>query len=345
MNNDEFLDLAIKILGNEASKDEYEVFRKCVENKDYYKKFVEISKHWKESASLIDNLEFDPNKGYDEFLTRISGTHHKNLKPEKNTPIFHLFHNSTFVRAAASIAFVFFLSAMLLYLFGVFNSESNSVAYREKITRPGEISTLTFLDGTKIILNADSKLKYPSVFQNNLREVFLEGEAYFEVAHTDNIPFIVHSEDLSTTVLGTKFNVKAFPEEKDIFVSLVEGKVKVSIAHNGETLLNPEEQLSFNKASRTEEVSGFNLLQVVGWKDNILIFDDVTLEKALVVLERLYDVKFELADTSFGKMTIKANFENASFWTIVKVIKSLTALEYKTEIKNSELQKIIFYKK
>lgn len=344
MNNEEFLGLAIKVLGNEATREEYEEFRQCLEKKEYADQFESISKKWEGAAHSMKEVEFDVNEGFENFLSQTRKLKQKSEPRKKQLKIYSLFQNSVFVRAAASIAFVFIISTVLLYYLGVFNGKSSSVTWNEKVTQLGEKSTLTFLDGTKIILNAGSKLKYPTGFSST-REVYLEGEAYFEVAHMDNSPFIVRSGSVSTEVLGTKFNIKAFPGENDIAVSLVEGKVKVSIANDGENLLSPNQQLTYNKTTNEDEVNTFDLMQVIGWKDNILIFDDVSLDKALTVLERLYSVKFELADKSLKELTIKANFENASFWTIVKVIKSLTDLEYKTEFKNEELQKIIFYKK
>ncbi|MEW6193845.1 MAG: FecR domain-containing protein [Bacteroidota bacterium] len=344
MNKEEFLELAIKILGNEATREEYEHFRKCLEKKEYADEFETITKKWEGAVNNLKGIEFDVNEGFEKFLYQTIEFQQKVTPQKKQFKIYSLFQNSMFVRAAASTAFVFIISTVVLYYLGIFNGKSVSIAWNEKVTQLGEKSTLTFLDGTKIILNADSKLKYPTGFSGT-REVYLEGEAYFEVAHMDNSPFIVRSGSISTEVLGTKFNVKAFPGENDIAVSLVEGKIKVSIKNDGENLLSPKQQLTYNKISNKEEVDTFDIMQVIGWKDNILIFDDVSLDKALTVLERLYGVKFELADKSSKELTIKANFENASFWTIVKVIKSLTELEYKTEFKNDELQKIIFYKK
>ncbi|MGD8778079.1 MAG: FecR domain-containing protein [Ignavibacteria bacterium] len=228
---------------------------------------------------------------------------------------------------------------------GIFtNGTEAEVSLYEKTTEPGQKSILTFFDGTRITLNAGSKLRYPKQFKNSKREVYLEGEAYFEVAHNPDRPFIVHSGKISTTVLGTKFNVKAFPNEKEIAVSLIEGSVKIYVAEKEEQLLVPEQQLSYNKLTGSEQVKEFDLVQVTGWKDNILKFVSVPLENVFAQLERTYGVKFILEDAAYAQEKIRAGFNNESFWTVIKVIKSASGLEYRTITEKDEIKAIVFYK-
>ncbi|NWG27107.1 MAG: FecR domain-containing protein [Ignavibacteriaceae bacterium] len=244
-------------------------------------------------------------------------------------------------------------SSVLLFVLGyfVFNlidtKKENNVAeikWHEKTTRIGEKSTITFLDGTKITLNADSKLKYSNMSIEGKREVYLDGEAYFEVSPNKELPFIVHSGGLSTKVLGTKFNVKAFDAENEIVVSLVEGRVTIN-SNSNEKTLSSKQQLTYDTKTGKEKISSFNFEEVIGWKENVLVFNNVSLEKALVKIERAYGVKFELTDESIKRLRINANFENESLWTIVKVIKSATKLEYMTISDNDTVSKIIFYRK
>ena len=217
-----------------------------------------------------------------------------------------------------------------------------------KETLEGQKSIITLLDGTIITLNADSRLRVPKTFTKNKREVFLEGEAFFEVAHDSTSPFIVHSGKFDVTVLGTVFDVKAFPGENKYLVSLVKGKVKVSDNVTGpkrsETILKPDEQFSFNYETSKSNVENFDYLQATGWKDNILIFNNTPLKEVFVQLQRAYGVKFTLQYKKFENFKIKANFQNDSFWTIVKILKAVTGLEYKTAGDSNELKEIIFYK-
>jgi len=249
-------------------------------------------------------------------------------------------------RAAASLAFIFILSFVAYYLF--FTAKQNNIVeikWNEKRTKIGEKSIITFLDGTKITLNADSKLKYSVSTESRLREFYLEGEAYFEVAQNKEKPFVVHSGSVTTLALGTKFDVKAFPKEMHIVLSLVEGSIKVKAKNNAEQVLSPKQQLTYNLNSGSQNIKSFEVMQVIGWRDNILIFDNMALEDALILIERAYGVNFELTDDSIKKIKITANFENESIWTIVKVIKKSFGLDYMTTMENDRIQKIVFYKK
>jgi transmembrane sensor len=252
-------------------------------------------------------------------------------------------------RYAAAIAFLIILSSAVLYFLKIGREKKQEFTWLEKITEYGQKASIELTDGTKIILNAGSKLKYPEKFIGNQREVFLEGEAYFSVAHDPIKPFIVHTGEVYTTVLGTKFNVKNFDNEQDIAISLIEGKVKVTKeTHNEkqtELVLKPMQQIILNKADENQIVGSFDPEEETGWKDNILVFNNVAFEKVLTRLERNFGVKFELKDNSFRNIKIKADFQNESLDTIVKSLAKLTGLQYKTEKNVNSPMKIIFYKK
>jgi transmembrane sensor len=268
------------------------------------------------------------------------------IKPFRKSASLYL----GYIIRTAAVLLIMLGGYFILQQTGIFNSKTKTeIAWNQKTTLMGEKFMLTLSEGTKVTLNADSKFKYPIRFNNNSREVFLEGEAYFEVEHDSSKPFIVHSGKISTTVLGTKFNVSAFPEEKRITVSLVEGKVKVSKEKENDVEeiveLKPKQQLVFNKEKEISTFDEFDLQKATGWKDNIFKFDEEPLGKVLIKLERAYGIKFELANKSFADYTITARFENSSIWTISEVIKKLTGLRYKTIKENNETKKIIFYKK
>lgn len=347
MNHDEFLDLAIKILGDEASREEYDEFRLYLENKEYADRFDIISKDWNNARQSMKKVDFDVNEGFENFLSRTKQLEQKLVPEKKQFKIYLLFQNSVFVRAAASIAFVFIISTIILYYLGLFNGKSNTVVWNEKITQLGEKSILTFLDGTKITLNAGSKLKYLHGSETTQREVFLEGEAFFEITRDISRPFIVHTSNISTTVLGTKFDVCAYSVDREIIVSLVEGSVKVSKSTSERkediVILNPEQQLRYSKDEEISRVRKFDEQEATGWKDNVLKFTNEPLNKALIKLERFYGVKFELTKKSAANIKITANFKGDSFHTVAEVIKKLTGLKYKTVTDKYEIKKVIFY--
>lgn len=288
------------------------------------------------------------NPGNNEHIGDVDSIIAKiNPVSDKDKPV--LSRRRTGYLIAASIAFLMLLSTATLYYFGAFNVKKTETIWNENTTEMGQKFSLSLPDGTNIILNGDGKIKFPQKFDQSTRDIYLEGEAYFEVAHDSSKPFIVHTGNISTIVMGTKFNISAFSNEKEIAVSLVEGKVKVANddPHNikGSIVLEPNQRLVFDKEKEENKIENFDVQKTTGWKENILIFDKEPLSKIFPVLERAYGVKYELADKSSSSLQITANFNKASLWTVNESIKKLTDLQYKLEKENNKIKKVIFYKK
>ncbi len=263
---------------------------------------------------------------------------------KRSDSILTLLTRSYPVKVAAAVL-ILIAGYFLLSQLNLFNNNSGTeIAWNEKKTEPGQKSILTLFDGSRITLNAGSKLKYPKQFGTDVREVFLEGEAYFEVKRNESRPFIVRSGNISTTVLGTEFNVKAFPEESRISVSLVEGKVAVhKINDPGQFMLNPSQQFVYEKSSGREVITNFDLSQAVGWKSDLFKFENERLENVIAVLERAYGVEIEIKDKSVLNKKITTQFNQDSFWTMIKVLREVTGLNFRTVHKDNEVQKVIFY--
>ncbi|MFA3782757.1 FecR family protein [Melioribacteraceae bacterium 4301-Me] len=253
----------------------------------------------------------------------------------------------SFLKIAAMI--IIFISIIFgtLYIIDVHKEKNNLQTWNEKVTKIGEKSILTFLDGTKIILNANSRLKYPVNSSRYKREVYLEGEAYFEVAKDTSRPFKVYSGNIITTVMGTSFNIEAYPSENEIQISLVRGIVKVSKLDNkikeDLVVLKPEQQLTYSKIDDVSKVGKFDKVETIGWKDNILKFNNVPLKKVFVKLERFYGLQFELLNESKANLKITANFQEESLRTVAEVIKNLTGLQYKSVVQSNIIKKVVFY--
>ena len=271
----------------------------------------------------------------------------KNIDKEKSNYFSQIFFSPSLLKRAAVIIFFLILVSGILYVSGIFEQKTGSIVWNEKVTLSGEKSIITLPDGSIVTLNADSKLKYQDKFNNTSREVYLEGEAYFEVHHNITQPFVVHSENISTTVLGTKFDVSAYPEKKNISVSLLEGKVKVSREEKGKdneiVVLKPKEQLLYDKENNVSSFEQFDSLEAVGWKDNIYKFQNEPLGEVLSQLERAFGVKFKLDDQSVLLQKITIKFEKKSLQTVVDVIKSLTGLDYKILKENNNINEILFF--
>ena len=167
------------------------------------------------------------------------------------------------------------------------------VQYTLKTPRGGEYS-LVLGDGTKIWLNADSKLTYPSIFRGNTREVRLTGEGYFKVKEDANRPFIVHTEKQSVQVLGTEFNIKAYHEEAICMTTLVKGKVQVN-SFGKRILLEPGQQaISDNQGQFRKQDAGIH--KVTAWKDGYFWFDKTGIHDIMWQLSRWYDVGVKYED-------------------------------------------------
>lgn len=155
---------------------------------------------------------------------------------------------------------------------------------------------LVLSDGSRVHLNAMSSLRFPVRFTRERREVELTGEAYFEV-EKDDIPFVVMAGETSTEVLGTEFNVSAYPEDEEIKTTLVRGSVRFTAASREESyLLKPSEQVRFNKLSGEARVKEVDVADFIAWKEGLFRFKDWRLEEIMEQLARWYDMKVEFQD-------------------------------------------------
>ena len=169
------------------------------------------------------------------------------------------------------------------------------------ITSTGEEFSLNLSDGTKVILNAESEIRFPVVFVRDERVVEITGEAYFEVARDAEHPFTVKTPASVTQVLGTSFNVRAYDDELSEKITLVEGKVDISRQDNGnQTItLSPGEQASVSGTGGEIQVEQVNIAYYTAWKDGRFIFRDERLEDIVRNLKRWYqfDVEYLNEDT------------------------------------------------
>ncbi|WP_270516601.1 FecR family protein [Sanguibacteroides sp. AM78-02pH3A] len=203
-------------------------------------------------------------------------------------------------RVAAVLVPLFVLTGILIY-------QSSQIKTIEVITLAGEQKEIKLPDGSTVWLNACGKISYPEKFNDTLRRVTLTGEAYFSVVRSEYKRFEVSTKDISVEVLGTQFNVKAYPEDTSITTTLISGKVAVSLPEE-KYMLRPNQKLVYNtvdKNTSIQEVSN----NPAYWRDGSLLFNELTLREILTELERRFDVKFTLSQTilSGDRYSIKFN--------------------------------------
>jgi len=154
----------------------------------------------------------------------------------------------------------------------------------------------TLADGSRVWINAGSELRYPKAFTGKKREVYLSGEAYFDIHHDVSKPFIIHTGNLSTTVLGTAFNIKEDKNKHTIQVTVTRGKVSVADGQRLLGVLIPNQQIRFNTLNAEAFQSNVNANEVISWKQNDLHFEDVSFVQAIAQLEQHFNVKITISN-------------------------------------------------
>ncbi|TDE14533.1 FecR family protein [Dyadobacter psychrotolerans] len=201
------------------------------------------------------------------------------------------------ILAAASVLLVFFFAGRFLLP----TTGETVISSVEQKTGNGQQRDIKLPDGTIVRLNAGSTITYPKVFPDTLREVTLSGEAFFSVAKNAKSPFIIHTGEIVTRVLGTSFNVRAYPENEDVQIAVVEGKVKVNTRlapteDKNSVCLTGNEMVTFQKTKGELIKSDYDEKEQIGWKDGILYFEKSDFISTVKKLERWYGVRIHIAD-------------------------------------------------
>lgn len=213
-------------------------------------------------------------------------------------------------------------------------------AYVEHTTIPGVKSHLTLTDGSQVILNSGSELKYIQNFEKDRREVFLKGEAFFSVAKDSLRPFIVNSRETTTTALGTSFNVRAYRGET-LEVSLLTGKVAVNregMSEEAVTLL-PGEALKIDTKNDQLLKSSFNRELVIGWTKKWIIFQKTPLLEAIRVLENWYGVEIQIKKQPINPILLSGKFQDETLENVLEGLKFSARFDFEIDKENV---KIIF---
>ena len=243
---------------------------------------------------------------------------------QKQTIFNRLFQNPLYRVAAA----ILFAALLLASGYEVYTSATNKKILEVSATNQ-ILKTFTLPDGSLVSLNTDTKIKYPKIFAGNTREVSIEGEAFFQVKPNKEKPFIIHAGNAQIKVLGTSFNVSAYPAAKLLEVIVETGKVQVSTptAETKELILLPGDK-------GTLVYTGNSLLKstnadpnFLAWKTRNLIFKATSLAEVIVSLEKVYKVDIQLADTKLNELLLTAQFNDYSLDFILKVIETTFQIE------------------
>ena len=233
---------------------------------------------------------------------------------------------------AAMIALAFIIGGIVSYL--VFGKDflSGNHSYSEVIAPMGSRTEMNLPDGSKVWLNAGSKLRYSDNFNKSNRDLSLEGEAYFQVEKNKQLPLIVNALGVNVKVVGTTFNIKAYPTENTISTTLVEGKVileseKYNFGNN--IVMLPNQKAVFSKTDRKLVITTIDdLYSEISWKDNQLIIKAEELSELAVKLERKYNVKIAFDSENIKLYKFSGTLQDETLQQVLDVIKVSAPINY-----------------
>ncbi len=216
------------------------------------------------------------------------------------------------------------------------NTKIGDSVFNELQIPNGKIFTLVLSDGTKIKLNSGSKIKFPVKFpKTGNREVYVYGEAYFDVTKDREHPFIVNSEEVAVKVLGTEFNFSSYKEQNEVVTVLVEGAVSLNhSAHlKEEVLLVPGEKGSWDRSEGLMKVKGVDTKLYTGWIKGEIVFRNTSFPELLANLERVYNVKIENTNNEIEKQAFNARFNRniEQIEDVLEALKIIVPFDYKVK--------------
>ena len=297
------------------------------ENQQYFIRQREI---WFSAVSREAASVYDKDKAFENFRNRVES------QKEIQSTSRRGFSLSALWRYAAVVAIIIAVGC-ISYWQGEVNVKDTFADI--SVEAPlGSKTKLYLPDGTLVWLNAGSRMTYSQGFGVDNRKVELEGEGYFEVKRNEKIPFFVKTKDLQLQVLGTKFNFRDYPEDHEVVVSLLEGKVGLNnlLREEKEAVLSPDERAVLNKANGLLTVESVTASNASQWTDGYLFFDEELLPDIAKELERSYNVNILIANDSLKTFRFYGNFvrREQNIQEVLEALASTEKMQYKIEERN-----------
>ena len=367
MLNHRFWELTAKKLSGEASASELNELEQCLKQQpEMHYPLQTVSDIWHQSTPDTE----DAHQAFAKHASRMEGLGMPVI-PDP-APLYEMPLPNRRRRygllALAVLAFIGIAYFPYNYLVATGKTSGKTLADKSEIsTRYGSRTNLRLPDGTQVWLNAGSKLSYDKSYGNGQREVSLSGEAYFDVVKNPTLPFVIHTGSIDIKVLGTAFNVKSFPGEKNTETSLIRGSIEVTLHNNPsqKIILKPNQKLitsneeqpvavntaakqadplnaklaAEKKASNSQEpIAQLSHLTYqphdstvieTSWMENKLIFRSESFEDLAIKMERWYGVSIRFADESIKPKKLNGVFENETIQQAMKALQLITPFSYK----------------
>lgn len=341
-------ELLARQLAGEANDAEREELQRLLRNSPEDQYLADILHSYWQTPAGIAGEEVVSDQHFAQILHKAQETEQPSVRPVRRSPA------RTFLRWTAA-AVVTGLLAWTVWP----STRNESIAaprQNEVVAKKGTRSSLVLPDGSKIWLNADSRLIYNDHFMSDsIREVTLEGEAFFEVARNPKRPFIVHTSGIDVRVLGTAFNVKSYPREKSIETTLIHGSVEVSGRNMSQAprfILRPHQKLVFNKELHafeqtdqpaadvlqrtTQAISITSLppevadsaIKETSWVYNRLDCEGDTFAELAARMERWFNVRITIKDKEVAAARLQGTFEDESLEEVLQALQYITPFRY-----------------
>jgi len=321
-----------KFINSECSQAEKEIVIKWFVENDFDTSLRSVIKdHF---YALLETEETELSDS--ELKALLDKVHHEiNIRKSRKEKVINRYKRFVDIFSkAAAILIVPLLAVSFLFVAKNFDKPTNGTV---KIVAPlAARIKFTLPDGSSGWLNSGSVLKYRAGLQGENRRVILSGEAFFSVKKDKKHPFIVMSDKIEVKVLGTKFNVNAYPEDNDIEVTLQRGKVEVYGVSGARITtpvikLIPGEQVLVSKSDMFQMIKRKvdKITYFTGWKDDLLVFRGDSMENVVKKLSRWFNVEITLKDESLKDYKLHATFNQESLDEILKLIKLTSPIDYK----------------
>ena len=305
------------------------------EEKDSLSKWEGIS--W-ENTFFVQGMEEYWNLPIEEIPDKKLNAVRKRLLIRLNTKISKPIKRSLIYyssRIAAAMFFIISIAGLSVYVASktVLFYAGNEV---EISTEAGQQSKVTLPDGSSVWLNSETIVKYDAA--KGLRKVSLLGEAYFEVSHDSERPFIVETGNTKIKVLGTKFNVSHYPDSKMTEASLLAGKITLTLPGSSKKIaLKPGQKLSYNAEKHVYLKQTIEVQNEILWRQGILFFENELFNDLIRKLERYYAVKIIYDEGIFGNLHYTGTLDNLSIKRVLDFINLTIPIKYEIENKTIKL--------
>ncbi|WP_346857666.1 FecR domain-containing protein [uncultured Draconibacterium sp.] len=318
-----------KFLSGNMTSEESEEFNLWIESSpENHKLLRENKKLWDVSGNYFSPEQIGKDK--ESVLQKVQSKQTIQLNRARRKLLFYK------VAAILAIPITFALS----WYFITSNSNKETLApemFCEIAAPKGNVAKCILPDGSEVWINAGSTISYnTSVFNQQIREVQLSGEAYFEVAKNKEIPFQVSTSIANILVTGTSFNVKAHPGSNEFETILAEGGIEMELKNktHQKLLLQPGERAVYNSAQLNIVVEKVDADYFTSWRNGELLFKDATLNDLVNELERIYDIKFNLQNQELGEFRFRGMFSyNNDLIEALEKIKRTAQIDYYIENK------------